>query len=129
MIMNSDLFNDLMTSMSAVLGTFRSPETFPSNTVPLLKVSLNLIATLKKETPSPSHEELDAFIDLETRLLSFSKAIPSYGRDMVLARMAFKKPLRDLLEALDLIAASNPAYGSWLRNLPGYELLRKMVGA
>ncbi|MBI4146522.1 hypothetical protein HY489_04245 [Candidatus Woesearchaeota archaeon] len=126
--MNQDVFNELIDTLGAVVGTFRSVETFPKQTDILLAMVLQVVGRLKVEVPNPSQEELDAIIELQTGLVEFKDNVSKYGRNLVKARADFKENLRGLLKELDGIAVANPQYGLRLRSLQGYRLLRKLVG-
>ena len=127
--MNPDVFNEAITQLSAVLGTFRSVELFPAKTEVLLDTTLKEIQRLRAETPLPSSNESDALIQLQGTLGEFKKNLAGHGRNLSGAREDFKKRLREFYDDFLLIAAENPAYSNWLSRLPGFKLLEKMVGA
>jgi len=127
--MNGDLFNDLVAALEAVQTTFRSPQTFPSQTKPLLVAALKQGASLKTAFPKPNSDELDALVELESNTLTFQKELLSYGKNLVHAR---KKFVDDVLTpfwiALNRGCADNPKYAVWLTRLDGYKTLQRMVG-
>ncbi|MBI4145876.1 hypothetical protein HY489_00905 [Candidatus Woesearchaeota archaeon] len=125
--MNAELLNELVTSLTAVQATFRSLETFPSQTVTLLSTVRTVLKRLIAEEPKPTVDERECLSNLEKNLILFTSA--SHGRNLVAARAAFiRQVLSPFFTALNAIAAGNPRYAAWLGKLAGYQQLQKMVG-
>src|SRR3990172_3206357 len=125
--MNPDRFNELIDALGTILSSFRSVDTFPTQTNVLLSQTIQKIREVKSEAPVPSAEERDALIDLENDLQSFAVAIPEYGRNLTLAREKFKTILRKFLALLNAIGTTNPKYAQWIASLVGYKQLLRMV--